>query len=72
MIKKVENAVSWMYVNNDHDGEEIAWTFNKKELQETNEKDFRIEKLIKKKVINLMLNEKDSIIDIIVAWIKNT
>ena len=39
----------WTYVINDSYGEEIADTFYNKELQKTNQKDFRIEKLIKRK-----------------------
>ena len=39
----------WTYVNNDVNGEEVVGTFNKKELQNTNQKGFRIEKVINKK-----------------------
>ena len=39
----------WTYVINDRNGEEIADTFYNKELQKTNQKDFSIEKLIKRK-----------------------
>ena len=39
----------WTYVNNDVNGEEVVGTFNKKELQNTNQKEFRIEKVINKK-----------------------
>ena len=49
MIKKVKNTVSWSYVVNDLNGEEIAGTFYENELQETNQKEFRIEKVIKRK-----------------------
>ena len=34
---------------NDLNGEEIIETFNEKELQKTNKKEFRIEKIIKRK-----------------------
>ena len=34
---------------NDFNGEEIVGTFYEKELQRTNQKEFRIEKLIKRK-----------------------
>ena len=40
-------------------GEEIIGTFYEKELQKTNQEEFRIEKVIKKKVIKYMLNGKD-------------
>ena len=49
VIKKVKNAVRWTYVINDINGEEIVRTFDKKELQKANQKEFRIEKVIKKK-----------------------
>ena len=49
MIKKVKNTVPWTYVVNDLNGEEIIGTFYEKELQKTNQKEFRIEKVIKRK-----------------------
>ena len=49
VIKKVKNTVPWTYVINDLNGEEITGTFYEKELQETNQEEFRIEKLIKRK-----------------------
>ena len=49
IIKKVKNTVSWAYVINDLNGEKIVETFLEKELKKTNQKEFRIEKVIKKK-----------------------
>ena len=49
VIKKVKNTVPWTYVINDLNGEEITGTFYEKELQNTNQKEFRIEKILKKK-----------------------
>ena len=49
VIKKVKNTVSWAYVINDLNGEEIIGTFYEKELQKTNQQEFRIEKVIKRK-----------------------
>ena len=49
MIEKVKNTVPWSYVINDLDGEEIIGTFSEKELQKTNQKEVRIEKVIKRK-----------------------
>ena len=49
MIEKAKNTVPWTYVINDHDGEEIIGTFYEKELQKTNQKEFRIEKVLKRK-----------------------
>ena len=47
-IKKVKNTVPWTYVINDLSSEEFSETFYEKELQKTNQKEFRIEKVIKK------------------------
>ena len=49
IIKKVKNIVPCTYVINDLNGEEITGTFYEKELQRTNQKEFRIEKVIKGK-----------------------
>ena len=49
VIKKVKNTVPWTYAINDLNGEEIIGTFYEKELQKTNQKEFRIEKVIKRK-----------------------
>ena len=49
MIKKVKNTVPWRYVINDLNDNEIIGTFYEKELQKTNQQEFRIEKVIKKK-----------------------
>ena len=49
VIKKVKNTVPWTYVINDFNGKEIAGTFYQNELQKTDQKEFRIEKVIKRK-----------------------
>ena len=49
MIKKVKNTVPWTYVISNLKGQEIVGIFYEKELQKQNQKDFRIEKVIKKK-----------------------
>ena len=49
IIRKIKNTVPWTYVINDLNGEEIIGTFYEKELQKTNQKEFRIEKVLKKK-----------------------
>ena len=49
VIKKVKNTVPWTYVINDLNGEEITGTFYEKELQKTNQEEFRIEKVIRRK-----------------------
>ena len=49
VIKKVKNKVPWTYLINDLNGEKIIGTFYEKELQKTNQEEFRIEKVIKRK-----------------------
>ena len=49
---KTKNTVPWTYVISDLNGEEILGTFYEKELQKTDQKEFRVEKVLK--VINYM------------------
>ena len=49
VIKKIKNIVTWTYVTDDLNGEEITGTIYEKELQKTDQQEFRIEKVIKKK-----------------------
>ena len=46
VINKIKNTVPWTY---DLNGEKIIGAFYEKELQNTNQKKFRIEKVLKKK-----------------------
>ena len=46
--RKINNAVPWTYVINDLNGEKNIRTFYEKELQKANQKEFRIEKVLKK------------------------
>ena len=48
-IKKVKNTVLWTYVFSDLKGEKIVGMFYEKELQKANQKEFRVEKVIKGK-----------------------
>ena len=48
IIKRVKNTVPWTYVINDLNGEKVIGTFYEKELQKSSEKEFRIEKVIKR------------------------
>ena len=50
LIKKVKNAVPWMYVISYVKGEETVGRFYEKELKKTNQREFRVEKVIKRKV----------------------
>ena len=52
-IKKVKNTVPWTYVISDFKGKEIVVTIYEKELQKTNQKEFRVEKVIKRKADKL-------------------
>ena len=49
VISKIKNTVPWTYVINDSIGEEITGSFYYKELQKTNQKEFRIQKILKRK-----------------------
>ena len=51
MIKNVKNIVWWTYVTEDLSGKQIIQTFYEKELQKTNQTEFKIEEVIKTKVI---------------------
>ena len=65
VIKKVKNTVPWTYVINDLNSEENIGTFYEKELQKTNQREFRTEK-----VINNMSNGKVMIVHLIARLIK--
>ena len=82
VIKKIKNTALGTYVINDLNGEEIVETFYEKELQKTNQKEFRIERVIKRKGDRLYVKwkgynnsfnswkEKDSINERIFSKIK--
>ena len=68
---EVINTVTWAYVINDLNGDEIIGTLYEKELQKTNQQEFRIEKVIKKKKgDNYMSYGKVMIVHLIAALIK--
>ena len=48
-ISKIKNTVPWTYVTNDANGKKVNGRFFEKELQEINQKEYRIGKVIKKK-----------------------
>ena len=48
-VSKIKNTVPWTYLIIDFNGEPITGNFYEKELQKTNQKDFGIEKIIKRK-----------------------
>ena len=49
VIKKIKNTVPWIYMISNLNGEETVGRFYEKELQKTNKKEFRFEKIIKRK-----------------------
>ena len=57
-VNKIQNTVPWTYLINDLHGEEIKDSFYVKELQKTVQKEFRIEKVIKKKGSKLYVKWK--------------
>ena len=59
MIKNVKKTVPWTYIISDVKSEEIVGTFCKKQLQITNQKEFRVEKVIKTKDDKLYVRWKD-------------
>ena len=58
VISKLKNTIPWIYVISDLNGKEIVGTFYEKELQETNQEEFRIEKVIKRKGSKLYVKWK--------------
>ena len=58
IISKITNTVPQTYVLNDLDGEEIIGTFYEKDLQATNQQEFRVEKVIKRKFDKLYVKWK--------------
>ena len=46
VISKIKNTVPWTYDSDDLNGEVVFVKFYKKELQKTNQQEFRIEKVI--------------------------
>ena len=49
VFKKIKNTVPWTYVINDLNGDEIIGTFYENELQGTNQQEFRVDKVMKRK-----------------------
>ena len=58
VIKKVKSTVPWTYIINDLNDEKIKGSFYEKELQKTNQKEFRIKKVIKRKCDKLYVKWK--------------
>ena len=58
VIKKTKSTVPWTYVINDLNNKQITGTFYENELQRTNQEEFRIQKVIKKKSDKLYIKWK--------------
>ena len=67
-IKKVNYTMPWAYPINDLNEEKIVGTFYKKEKQKTNQNEFRIENIIKKKGNKFYLQWK-GYINLFHSWI---
>ena len=59
LLTKLKNTIPWTYVINDLNGEEITGSFYEKELQKTNQKEFRVEKVIRRKSDKLYVKWKE-------------
>ena len=57
----------WTYVISDLNGEEVVGSIYEKKLQKTNQKEFRIEKVIKKKGNKLYVKWKKDITILLIA-----
>ena len=57
-VDKIKNTVQWTYVINDLNGKKITGTFYENDFQKTNQKEFRIEKVIKRKEDKLYVKWK--------------
>ena len=70
IVSKIKNTVLWTYVISDMNDEEIIGTFYEKEFQKTNQEEFRIKKVIKRKGNKLYVKWKgyDSSFN---GWIDN-
>ena len=58
MISKFKNTVPWTYLISDLNGEEIVGMFYEEELQMTNQTEFRVEKVMKRKEDKLYVKWK--------------
>ena len=58
VISKIKNTVPWSYVISNLNGEEIIGTFYENEQPNTNQEEFRIEKVTKTKVNKLYIKWK--------------
>ena len=82
VINKIKNTVPWAYAISDLNGEEITGSFYEQELQKPSQKEFRIEKILKRKgdklyvkwkgyenSFNSWINKKDLVARYIQNWV---
>ena len=69
VVSKIKDTVPWTYVFSDSNCEGITGSFYEKELQKTNQQEFRTEKVVKRKCDKFLLNGKDAIIHLIFGLI---
>ena len=72
VIEKVKNTVLWTYSISDFNEEEIVGTFYESEIKKQIKKNLELKNLSREKVINSMLNGKDTITCLIVGSKKKT
>ena len=60
IVNEIKNTVPWTYTISDLKGEKVIGTFYEKELQKTNQKELRIEKVLKIKGDKLYVKWKGS------------
>ena len=58
IINKIENVVAWIYDISDLNGQKITGSFYEKEFQKTNQKELRIENVLKRKADKLYVKWK--------------
>ena len=58
IVNEIKNTVPWTYIISDLNGKQVIGTFYEKELQNTNQKEFRIEKILKRKDDMLYVKRK--------------
>ena len=58
IVNEIKNTAPWTYTIRDLNGEPVTGIFYEKELQKTNQKEFRIEKVLKRKYDKLYVKWK--------------
>ena len=64
--------MSWTYAVNDINGEEVFGTFTKKNFKNQIQKKFKLKNQSREKLINYMLNGKDTMNCLIAGYIKKS